>query len=268
MAILNTTKTTTAYAILRRARAEARIGTDSSSTNFVGSTSTDVDALLLDDANEVERETILEFPGFALTSSALTTVASTRYIALPATILLNQIVRLEWNDSTDMAGVQLTQINETQVDSLVPCYRQSDYTVSYPQFFHMRRTLQSTSNVIDLYPLPDAARAMTLWFLAKGTTFVADDLTNSAGTNYSAVPNEFYELPALKWAYRLSVRNHGYGSDEAQAMRVRYEECKQYHLPHISSTVGQIMNASIDWQGYPRNQDNRIQWDMTVREGY
>ena len=238
-----------------------RIPTGATGARFLGETDADANAEMVAIVNDCVRRLLDEFPQLNVATTALTTVASQRYVSLPATLRGAEVMAVTWNDGSSYDGVQVQCISEQEVALLPRSYYQDDYSADYPEYYCIRREQVSSLGAIDFFPLPAGAKAFTLTHRVAETAFIVGELTTEVST--CPIPDAMIEVLCLMVAERLARHQYGWTSQEAVALATEAERLKSHWHNVIDSGSGQSAIMTFGFTGQPREFEGNAASDFS-----
>ena len=199
MALGNFTFTTNAFRITRRAFPVAQANSvQALGAGDTGWTANDQAAQVLTD---IERGIFQTNPRLNITYTDVSVAIGERSIALPSGVRgvsVTDLVYINANQWGDDVRINMIATTEGQART---SYEQNDLRVLVPSFAYMDTT---QSNIILEGGLSQAA-TIRVEYQPVATTYVAADIDNSSGTNYSKIPNPHINVLVYRFARELAL---------------------------------------------------------------
>lgn len=261
---LNMARTTTLQTLLRRVKALLRLPSNSSGTDFLGSTDEDAAQTFADCINDALVEFLGDFPILDVAEVTLTTTAGDKRTALPATLANAEIYGLTW-DYEDRRGQAITLVDMDNMLGLPPALRDGDTSSDPPEYVYLEWPQNGDSGNFVWLPIPALARDFKVLYRANSVQFAGVDVAG-AGDGVVPVPDSMIECFAHCVAYRIGERSTGTASVEPNTLQAKYRAQVDVWTDRLASPPYHTLTATSGFTGMPRDVDgNRFRDIMRPR---
>lgn len=264
-AYANYAKSTLLTTILRRVGSAARLGTNSSFYNFLGSTADNSDqkAEIVQVVNDRVRRLHDKFPLLNVVRTSLATVANQRYVALPATVRQLDVLGVWWDDESTYQNKPIKFISSSEAEFLPLDYRNDAYTQDYPLYVSLAHEQESGSAKLEFWAMPRGAKALTLLYRAIESPFTVTDIATP--TVICAIPDDMIECLVYDVAAELQDRALITGSETMTKVEAKRDMLiAEWQLKLARGPLAQFANAVFERGGYPRTHSEQNLWNYSM----